>query len=172
MTTIAFCKKTQLLGADTRLNYESYSGYSAKISFPKKGIVLATAGDAGEGEWLRHFLSKADSIHDLYALTPDERPEFETLSAFIWWKSPFFVNEKLFPIPIETDYWSDGSGGDYALAYLALGWSMQDAIMGATRIDPNSGPPVHVVDLKKPLHTLMVFEDKRGTDIHLIPPKN
>jgi hypothetical protein len=48
---------------------------------------------------------------------------------------------------------------------------MQDAIMGATRIDPNSGAPVHVVDLKKQLHTLMTFEDKRGTDVHLIPPK-
>lgn len=171
MTTIAFCQKTKMLGADTKLNYEAYSGYSAKITFPKRGVVLATAGDAGEGEWLRYRLSKCNTIHDMYAIPPDERPEFKDLSAFVWWKSPYFLTENLYPIPIETDYWSDGTGGSYALAYLAIGWSMQDAIMGAARIDPNSGPPVHVVDLDKPSHVLKTYMDNKDTKVHLMPPK-
>lgn len=172
MTTIAFCQKTKMLGADTKLNYESYSGYGAKITFPKRGVVLASAGDAGEGEWLRYKLSKCESIHDLYAISPEERPEFKELSAFIWWKGPYCLSESLYPVPIETDYWADGTGGSYALAYLAIGWSMQDAIMGATRIDPNSGPPVHVVALNKSNHNLVIYSDNKDQTVHSLPPKS
>jgi len=170
MTTIAYCHQTKMLGADTRLNYDAYSGFGSKIYFPKRGVVLAVAGDAGEGEWLRWWIGKNNSIHDLYAIPEEERPSFENISAFVWWKGPFFISDDLYPVPIETDYWSEGTGGPYALAYLNIGWTMQDAVMGACRIDPNSGPPVHVVDLNRNPHSLKIYQDSKTT-MHKAPPK-
>lgn len=147
MTTLAYDHTNQTLGADTRLTFENYYGFSTKIIFPKKGVVLTTAGDAGEGEWLRHKLAQTNfAVHDLYFV--EDKPKFsKTFSAFVWYDhKPYCIYSDLFPVPLEMD-WVDGSGGNFALAYLRIGMPVHEAVLNAAKIDQSSGAPVHVVKL-------------------------
>src|SRR5665811_1376519 len=130
MTTLAYCNKTKLLAADTRMVFTNYAVSVNKIVFHKKAIVLSAAGNAGEGEWLRWKLQNIQSIHELYKLEPDEKPKLsDTFSAFVWWRGPWFINDDCFPVPIEGDFWCDGTGGDYALAFLRSGYPIHDAVL-------------------------------------------
>lgn len=157
MTTLAYSAETHEIGADTRLTYEDYYGQCNKILFPKKGVVLATAGDATDGEWLKHKLSSLNfNLFDLYNLA--DKPNLgKGFSAFCWYeKKPYAIFKDLNPMPIETKFWVGGTGGAFALAYLAIGMSMADALIGAAKIDYNSGSPVHVVKLQVPANNFKV----------------
>ena len=147
------------------MTFQNYTVRANKIVFPKKSIVLSAAGNAGEGEWLRYKLAQLESIHDLYKLTPDEKPKLsDTFSAFVWWKGPWFINDDCFPVPIEGDYWVDGTGGDYALAFLRKGYPIHEAVLLAASIDHNSSPPIHVVDCSKSEKKILVYDNKPKTD--------
>lgn len=159
MTTLAYNNVTKVIGADTRLTYDNYYGFCSKILFPKRGIVLATAGNASDGEWLRFVCSKPEfKIHDLY--TYADKPKLDkSFSAFIWDGKPWMVDHDLNPMPIEHTYWCGGSGGSYAMAYLHIGFQMHEAIAKAAEIDYNSGPPIHIVKLDVPAtkHKIEVY---------------
>lgn len=158
MTTLVYCNRTKQLAADTRVTFESYHGYCTKILFPKRGVIVATAGDGGSGEWLRHKLAKIDHLHDLYFLA--DKPKFEDqFSAFVWWNGPYMVDENLYPFPLETDYWRDGTGGDFALAFLSMGMDMAEAMIRAARLDVNSGAPIHVVKCDSSDKKIKVYQD-------------
>ena len=158
MTTLIYDNKTKTIGADTRVTFDNYVGFCTKIVFPKTNVVLATAGDSGACEWLRYKLSVAEKIHDLYNIEPDSHPKFEELECFIWWNGPYFVTDELCPMPIEQDYWHAGTGGAYALAYMAAGWSMEKAIEGAAKLDPNTGTPIHIVDCSLAKKKVKVYQ--------------
>lgn len=159
MTTLVYCNRTKLLAADTRVTYgENYHGFGSKILFPKKNVIVATAGDGGSGEWLRFKLQKMTSIHDFYSLT--DKPKLDdNFGAFVWWNGPYVIFEDLNPFPLESDYWRDGTGGDFALAYLAMGMDIAEAAVRAVRLDINSGPPIHVVKCDSSDKKIQVYQD-------------
>jgi len=152
-----------MLAADTRVTFgENYHGFGSKILFPKRNVIVATAGDGGSGEWLRFKLQKMKTIHELYALT--DKPKLSgNFSAFVWWGGPYMVDEDLYPFPIESDFWRDGTGGDFALAYLAMGMDIAEATVRAVRLDINSGPPIHIVKCDSTDKKLKVYQDTLPT---------
>jgi len=166
MTTIVYCNRTKQLAADTRVGFNGYHGFGSKILFPKKNVIIATAGDGGSGEWIRYKLQKLNSIHDLYFI-PDKPKLDEEFSAFVWWNGPYMITEDLNPFPIETAWWSDGTGGDFALAFLSMGMDLPEAMMRAVRLDSNSGPPIHVVKCDSTDKKIKVYQDTLN-----LPPIN
>jgi hypothetical protein len=171
MTTIAYCHETKLLAADTRITVNDYPGYCQKILFPKKGVIVATAGDAGEGEWLRLQLAKITNIKELYFL--EDKPKMKDLRAFIWWKgTPYGLLDSLLPFPIESKFFTCGTGGDLVLAYLALGMPIHEAMLRAVKLDINSAAPIHVVDCSKSEKLLLTYteiQDQPKSEVVSIP---
>lgn len=159
MTTLVYCNRTKLLAADTRVTFgDNYHGYSSKILFPKKNVIVATAGDGGSGEWIRHKLQKMNNIHDLYFIT--DKPKLsDEFSAFVWWNGPYMVHDDLNPFPIESDYWRDGTGGDFALAFLSMGMDIAEAMIRAVRLDIHSGAPIHIVKCDSSDKKIKVYTD-------------
>lgn len=84
---------------------------------------------------------------------PDAKPNFEErtwealeLTAdgrMLWWSM------ELIPIVIEDEYYSVGSGSNYALGAMAMGATPSQAIKIAAIYDPSTGPDVQTLKLGK-----------------------
>lgn len=157
MTTIAYCAKTNIIAADTQLTFDNYAEFCAKIVFPKKGVVLAAAGDSGQGEWFGHKLSTLSSVKEIYELH-SAAPKMKDFEAFLWWGKPYMIFNDLSPVPIEGNYYVCGTGGSYALAYMRDGLTPYEAAFKATKIDPYSSPPIHWIDLNSGMKKIEVYD--------------
>lgn len=147
MTTIAYCNKRKIIAADSQLNFDNYAEFCVKIIFPKRGVVLAAAGDAGQGEWVAEKITEIDNIKQLFKVA--DPPKLKDFEAFLWWGKPYILFSDLCPIPIEGGNWVCGTGGAFALAHMRNGLTPYEAAYKAALIDPNSSPPIHWIDLRK-----------------------
>ena len=62
-------------------------------------------------------------------------------------KNLFVLNSELYPIPIDTDFFSVGSGSDYAMGAMAMGASAADAIRVASQFDCHTNDKVEAESL-------------------------
>jgi hypothetical protein len=150
MTTIVYNHATKELAADTRMTGTPSTMATDKIAFPKTGVVLATVGAAGVGEWLAVKLKEMKSVKEIYDLKYRNEEKIEDFGAFLWWNGPYFLEEDLNPIPIKGVGWGGGTGGAFALANVNLGMNVRDAVGHACLLDTNSGMPCHVINLNLP----------------------
>lgn len=145
MTTIAFDGVS--VCADTRIVAGSaIAGYHRKVFRLDSGIV-ALCGDYTAG----HIL--LDWVRD--GAKPRKKPTMLTEASFeLLWVRPdgaFTLDEELHPVPALIPY-AAGTGADFAMAALHLGYSARQAVELACKLDTNSGGEIHEETLEEVKH--------------------
>lgn len=142
MTCVAFDGRS--LAADKQAtNYDCRNHVVTKV-FKHNGYLLGISGKADIAlemlNWFKDGCAKADfpSVSEdrygtLLVITPDKRILMYTESAT--------------PVPYEQEFCAIGSGRDYALAAMHLGYSAKKAVSVACHFDVNCGNGIDVVTL-------------------------
>lgn len=150
MTTVAVCRRTNRMFADTRVVDSCLTFKSSKIVPTKEGL-LGSAGSAKSceilGDWLK---SRGKEWGEFPTFSDEEAVEgLELTEAGI-----LFYQSSVFPMRVEQDYYAIGSGAPMVMAVLryqemhGLEYNMLDAMKVACEVDTGSGLPIDVVELK------------------------
>lgn len=144
MTVIAWDGRT--LAADRRTSYGSTIATSTKIRRMPDGALVGCAGNASQGaEMLQWFRNGRDvekfppsqrveaDRSDIVCIEPDGRIHIYQLTPY--------------PTLIEDKFFSFGSGSNYALAALHLGFDAAKAVETACALDSTCGGGVDQLEL-------------------------
>lgn len=142
MTTIAWDGRT--LCADRQLTASGVRYETTKAHRLPDGSLFASCGSLENNAAVRHYLCGGekpiidkDEDFDGVLIKPDG--------------SAWMLNKRLQPIPIESPYFSTGSGRDFALLAMRMGKSAREAVEIAAELDIWTGMGVTELRLESPV---------------------
>lgn len=143
MTTI--CLKSNTLAADTQVVIDNIRSTCSKIRILNKDTVIACAGDVIDEAIAIDFFSKKN-WQKLIPPSPTKKA-FECI--LIYKNKPYYCLRKMYPIPIESDYFAIGSGWQLAISAMEMGASAVGAVKFASKLDINTNSVVETYVIKE-----------------------
>jgi|SanBayMetagenome_1026888.scaffolds.fasta_scaffold72386_2 20S proteasome alpha/beta subunit len=151
MTTVAFSKKHGIMAGD-RMSCESNTKYGRMTKiFRSRDHLVGFSGESGVAMVLLRWFERG-ALEEEW---PDPHGE-DGLDANMLVVTPGgrIMAYERFPIPmtLESEFSAIGSGRDFALAVMQLGYDPVKAIEVASELDCFTGGGVDVLHLKDPVH--------------------
>jgi ATP-dependent protease HslVU (ClpYQ) peptidase subunit len=143
MTTIVY--KNGILAADTQVTYQDNKcfGFTKKIQ-ETKDFVFGCAGTVATCYEFKKFLEGKEFNKDIFS--KDEfRSDFIVINKNT--KKISFYDHNLVEESITGDYFSIGSGCQYAYGALAMGASSKKAVLIASKFDYRTNDKIDFFDL-------------------------
>lgn len=140
MTTIAW--DGEFLAADTLVTTCGLPRIMDKIWRLYNGDLFGGAGDTQDILLAKEWLNKSEEI---------EKPKLEESfrALLVTTEGLYILEDKLIKMPCTEPFWAIGSGRDFAIAAMHLGYCAKDAIQISARFDLTTGGKITVLELQK-----------------------
>lgn len=155
MTTIAACRRTGRMFADSNCTDGGQLRFKSRKIVETRDGLLGTAGDLKYTEILTDWLKTGGKDWAEMPSFGDDDDEAECEGLALTAEGILFYSACVFPVSVEQDYFAIGTGADMVMTVLryqeikGLPYDMTEAMEVACDVDLNSGLPIQIVELKK-----------------------
>lgn len=148
MTTVAYSKKFGVMAADKMVREGSLkTGLTTKI-FNRNGYLLGFSGRQDVAMLLLKWFEDGAKEEDWP--NPFDDDELDTAVLVVSPEGEVFCYERFpYPIRMENEFHAIGSGRDFAIAAMHLGFDPERAVEIASELDASTGSGIDVLCLSE-----------------------